>query len=128
MDKYEKVRLIGEGSFGKAFLVRDRSTSKQYVIKVCIVRLIGQYRIVCQYSQALSIWGVISLRTYNLNGSSCLLLEKLMALKNIFERYFMKSMAHEYFLYRVKNQGPKRYAGNVTYRPIYDLLTFFMNY
>ena len=33
MDKYVKVRMIGEGSFGKALLVRRKDDSKQYVIK-----------------------------------------------------------------------------------------------
>ncbi|XP_067944061.1 serine/threonine-protein kinase Nek1-like [Watersipora subatra] len=33
MNKYQKVKMIGEGSFGKAFLVKDRSNGKQYVIK-----------------------------------------------------------------------------------------------
>ncbi|XP_071201856.1 serine/threonine-protein kinase Nek1 isoform X3 [Salvelinus alpinus] len=33
MDKYEKVRKIGEGSFGKAILVKSREDAKQYVIK-----------------------------------------------------------------------------------------------
>ncbi|XP_076872459.1 serine/threonine-protein kinase Nek1 isoform X2 [Brachyhypopomus gauderio] len=33
MDKFEKVRKIGEGSFGKAILVRSREDSRQYVIK-----------------------------------------------------------------------------------------------
>jgi serine/threonine protein kinase len=33
MDDYEKVRKIGEGSFGKAILVKSRDDGKQYVIK-----------------------------------------------------------------------------------------------
>ncbi|KAL1022567.1 hypothetical protein UPYG_G00029360 [Umbra pygmaea] len=33
MDKYEKVKKIGEGSFGKAILVKSREDGKQYVIK-----------------------------------------------------------------------------------------------
>uniref|UniRef100_A0A669P860 non-specific serine/threonine protein kinase n=1 Tax=Phasianus colchicus TaxID=9054 RepID=A0A669P860_PHACC len=33
MDKYIKVQKIGEGSFGKAFLVKDKENNQQYVIK-----------------------------------------------------------------------------------------------
>ncbi|KAI4885207.1 hypothetical protein NFI96_018764 [Prochilodus magdalenae] len=33
MDKYEKLKKIGEGSFGKAILVRSRADGHQYVIK-----------------------------------------------------------------------------------------------
>ncbi|MFT7809441.1 serine/threonine-protein kinase Nek1 isoform X13 [Arapaima gigas] len=33
MDKYEKVTKIGEGSFGKAILVKSKVDGKQYVIK-----------------------------------------------------------------------------------------------
>ncbi|XP_057696978.1 serine/threonine-protein kinase Nek1 isoform X3 [Corythoichthys intestinalis] len=33
MDKYEKVKKIGEGSFGKAVLVKDKEDGHQYVIK-----------------------------------------------------------------------------------------------
>ncbi|XP_041862500.1 serine/threonine-protein kinase Nek1 isoform X2 [Melanotaenia boesemani] len=33
MDKYEKVKKIGEGSFGKAILVKSRENGRQYVIK-----------------------------------------------------------------------------------------------
>jgi len=33
MDKYVKVRKIGEGSFGKALLVKRKEDGKQYVIK-----------------------------------------------------------------------------------------------
>lgn len=38
MQKYRKVRMIGEGSFGKAFLVKDKQSLKQYVIKVNAIR------------------------------------------------------------------------------------------
>lgn len=33
MDKYEKVKKIGEGSFGKAVLVKSKDDGHQYVIK-----------------------------------------------------------------------------------------------
>ena len=33
MDKYEKVKQIGEGSFGKAILVTSKEDGRQYVIK-----------------------------------------------------------------------------------------------
>uniref|UniRef100_A0A803SRF4 non-specific serine/threonine protein kinase n=1 Tax=Anolis carolinensis TaxID=28377 RepID=A0A803SRF4_ANOCA len=33
MDKYSKVQKIGEGSFGKAILVKSKENGKQYVIK-----------------------------------------------------------------------------------------------
>ncbi|XP_062412789.1 serine/threonine-protein kinase Nek1 isoform X2 [Sardina pilchardus] len=33
MEKYEKVKKIGEGSFGKAYLVQSREDDRQYVIK-----------------------------------------------------------------------------------------------
>ncbi|XP_019621504.1 PREDICTED: serine/threonine-protein kinase Nek1-like isoform X1 [Branchiostoma belcheri] len=33
MEKYQKVKRIGEGSFGKALLVRNKKDGKQYVIK-----------------------------------------------------------------------------------------------
>lgn len=33
MDKYEKVKKIGEGSFGKAVLVKSKEDGRQYVIK-----------------------------------------------------------------------------------------------
>lgn len=33
MDKYIKVQKIGEGSFGKAILVKAKENSQQYVIK-----------------------------------------------------------------------------------------------
>ncbi|XP_062251971.1 serine/threonine-protein kinase Nek1 isoform X2 [Platichthys flesus] len=37
MDKYEKLKKIGEGSFGKALLVKSKEDGHQYVIKeICI--------------------------------------------------------------------------------------------
>lgn len=33
MEKYEKVKKIGEGSFGKAILVKSKQDDHQYVIK-----------------------------------------------------------------------------------------------
>uniref|UniRef100_A0A3B3WFE5 non-specific serine/threonine protein kinase n=1 Tax=Poecilia mexicana TaxID=48701 RepID=A0A3B3WFE5_9TELE len=33
MEKYEKVKQIGEGSFGKAILVKSKDDGRQYVIK-----------------------------------------------------------------------------------------------
>ena len=32
-DFYEKIKLLGEGSFGKAFLVKSKQTDKFSVIK-----------------------------------------------------------------------------------------------
>ena len=33
MDRYTKVKKIGEGSFGKALLVRHKENGKQFVVK-----------------------------------------------------------------------------------------------
>jgi NIMA (never in mitosis gene a)-related kinase 1/4/5 len=33
MDKYEKIKQIGEGAYGKALLVRSKLDGKQHVIK-----------------------------------------------------------------------------------------------
>ena len=33
MDRYVRVKKIGEGSFGKALLVKKKTDGKQYVIK-----------------------------------------------------------------------------------------------
>ena len=33
MDKYVKIRKIGEGSFGSAFLVKDKDKGRQMVMK-----------------------------------------------------------------------------------------------
>lgn len=34
MEKYVKIRAIGEGSFGKAILVKNKENDSQYVVKV----------------------------------------------------------------------------------------------
>ncbi|XP_068599346.1 LOW QUALITY PROTEIN: serine/threonine-protein kinase Nek1 [Brachionichthys hirsutus] len=45
MDKYEKVKKIGEGSFGKAVLVKSKEDGRQYVIKeISISRMSGKER------------------------------------------------------------------------------------
>uniref|UniRef100_A0A8C4SC18 non-specific serine/threonine protein kinase n=1 Tax=Erpetoichthys calabaricus TaxID=27687 RepID=A0A8C4SC18_ERPCA len=45
MDKYTKVNKIGEGSFGKAVLVRSKKDGKQYVIKeISISRMSNKER------------------------------------------------------------------------------------
>ena len=33
MDKYERIRLLGSGTYGKAWLVRNRVSRKLFVIK-----------------------------------------------------------------------------------------------
>ena len=33
MDKYVRVKQIGEGSFGKALLVKSKENGKQFVVK-----------------------------------------------------------------------------------------------
>ena len=37
MDKYRKIKNIGEGSFGKAVLVKHKENGLQYVVKVTSV-------------------------------------------------------------------------------------------
>jgi len=34
MEKYIKIKKIGEGSFGKAILVKQRDNGEQFVVKV----------------------------------------------------------------------------------------------
>eukprot|EP00954_Amorphochlora_amoebiformis_P016808 1315043-Amorphochlora_amoeboformis.AAC.1 len=33
MEKYEIVKKLGEGGFGKVYLTKDKATGKQYVVK-----------------------------------------------------------------------------------------------
>lgn len=42
MINYDKVKCIGNGSFGQVFLVKDRQTSKEYVIKKINLRDISE--------------------------------------------------------------------------------------
>ena len=40
MERYVRIRKIGEGSFGKATLVKRREDGKQFVIKeICISKV-----------------------------------------------------------------------------------------
>lgn len=41
MDKYTKVRQIGEGAFGKAILVKKKNDGKQFVIKEINIRKVS---------------------------------------------------------------------------------------
>lgn len=43
MDKYIKVRKIGEGSFGKAILVKSKEDGQQYVIKEINISKVSDY-------------------------------------------------------------------------------------
>lgn len=42
MKNYENLKCIGNGSFGQVFLVKDKSTSKEYVIKKINTRDISE--------------------------------------------------------------------------------------
>lgn len=43
MEKYEKVKQIGEGSFGKAILVKSKDDGRQYVIKEIGISGVSSY-------------------------------------------------------------------------------------
>lgn len=43
MEKYEKVKKIGEGSFGKAILVKSKEDESQYVIKEIGISRVGAH-------------------------------------------------------------------------------------
>lgn len=43
MDKYDKVKKIGEGSFGKAILVKSKEDGHQYVIKEIGISGVSSY-------------------------------------------------------------------------------------
>ncbi|KAG9328306.1 hypothetical protein JZ751_015038, partial [Albula glossodonta] len=51
MDKYERVNKIGEGSFGKAILVKSKEDGKQYVIKEIGISRSGCLYIVMDYCE-----------------------------------------------------------------------------
>lgn len=44
MDRYVRVKKIGEGSFGKALLVKKKADGKQYVIKEISISKVCQAR------------------------------------------------------------------------------------
>lgn len=52
MDKYEKVKKIGEGSFGKAVLVKSKEDGHQYVIKEIGISGVSSYAL---YSPSLTV-------------------------------------------------------------------------
>ena len=41
MDKYVRVKQIGEGSFGKALLVKSKENGKQFVVKEINMAKVG---------------------------------------------------------------------------------------
>ena len=43
MERYERVKKIGEGSFGKALLVKRRADGKQFVIKEINISKVNCY-------------------------------------------------------------------------------------
>jgi len=43
MDRYIKVRKIGEGSFGKAILVKAKENGQHYVIKEINISKVSDY-------------------------------------------------------------------------------------
>ena len=49
MEKYTQIRRIGEGSFGKALLVKEKATGKYYVIKEINIQKVCWflYRVYC---------------------------------------------------------------------------------
>lgn len=46
MDEFVRVRKIGEGSFGKALLVKSRINGKQYVMKEINTSKVVQYLVI----------------------------------------------------------------------------------
>jgi len=43
MDKYTQVKRIGEGSFGKALLVKAKDSGKYYVIKEITIQKVSAF-------------------------------------------------------------------------------------
>lgn len=50
MEKYERLKKIGEGSFGKAILVKSREDGRQYVIKEIGISRVVHFVIMCLMS------------------------------------------------------------------------------
>lgn len=50
MERYERLKKIGEGSFGKALLVKRKADGKQFVIKeINISKVNGPVQATCKY-------------------------------------------------------------------------------
>lgn len=47
MDKYVKIKKIGEGSFGKALLVKSKDNGKQMVVKEINMSRVGRIKNLC---------------------------------------------------------------------------------
>ena len=47
MEKYVKVKQIGEGSFGKALLVKGKHDSRHYVVKEVRISKVCDWYVVC---------------------------------------------------------------------------------
>lgn len=56
MDKYEKVKKIGEGSFGKAILVKSKEGGHQYVIKEIGISGVSALWIITMHPISVFIW------------------------------------------------------------------------
>ena len=55
MERYIRVRKIGEGSFGKAMLVRRKEDGKQFVIKeICTSKVSSYLLSVCTCNKMLT--------------------------------------------------------------------------
>lgn len=44
VDEYERIKVIGKGTFAKVFLVRSKKSNKLYAMKILYKRLIKEYR------------------------------------------------------------------------------------
>ena len=55
MEKYEEIRVLGEGGYGKAILVRRRSDAQLFVVKVMHIEAMSpkEREEICQEAQLL---------------------------------------------------------------------------